>query len=570
MQLREYQDKGIKAIGQKLARGIRKLVVQLATGGGKTIMFSAISHRYTKRTKKSVLILVHRKELLQQTRRTLFNAFNIQCQVIVAGMKHIPKADVYVGMVESVNKRVSLLRDIGLVIIDEAHLNIHYKMHDHFPDQYIIGFTATPLSANNRKPLNMYYDDIVCCVDIPELITNGSLCQNITYAPKDVVDRSALAVKNGEFDDALMSLSFSKPKYINNTVDAYRRWSLGNKTIVFNVNIDHSLQVTQAFIAAGFNCRHVDGGTPSHERDRILNWFHTTPDAILCNVGILTAGFDSPSIETVIMNRSTLSMPLWLQCTGRGSRPTPAKSAFTIIDLGGNAVSLGDWNSPRDWENIFLNPPKKSEDGVAPSKNCPECEAIIPASSRVCQHCGYEYPAKETEPEELLSEFVVVTRGIDVAQIIASNKHRKEYYPFFKIGTDLAKSAKQTVPVMTDENANFILQHYHTLAKEWCKITNLEKKLKREELISCQNEFANTPDKKMALQKQIDQLKNITYNQWHQERAKEHLYTELAKTFKKWPNPLLVSTPESASLIQPIQPLSTFSSTISNLVSGRI
>lgn len=490
-------------------------------------MFSAISHRYITKSKKSVLILVHRKELLQQTRRTLFNAFGIQCQVIIAGMKHVPAADVYVGMVESVNKRVHLLSNLGLIIIDEAHLNIHYKMIDHFPDQFIIGFTATPLSANKKKPLRSYYDDIVCCVDIPELIANGSLCQNITYAPKDVVDRSALAVKNGEFDDSLMSLSFSKPKYINNTVQAYERWSRGNKTIVFNVNIDHSLQVTQAFVAAGYNCRHVDGGTPSSERDKILNWFHTTHDAILCNVGILTAGFDSPSIETVIMNRSTLSMPLWLQCTGRGSRPTPAKSAFTIIDLGGNAVSLGDWNAPRDWENIFFNPPKKGDDGVAPSKNCPQCDAIIAASSKVCQYCGYEYPAKELEQESVLSEFVVVTKGIDVAQIIASNKHRKEYYPFFQIGNQLAKSAKQTVPKMTDENAAFILTKYDELAREWCKSSG-----KR-------------------------------YNQWHQERAKEHLYTELAKTFKGWSSPLLVSTPVSALSIQPIQPLSTFSSTIS-------
>lgn len=498
MQLRDYQESGVLAVSQKLASGVRKVVAQLATGGGKTVMFSAISHRYVSKSRKSVLILVHRKELLQQTRRTLFNAFGINCQIIIAGMKHIPPADVYVGMVESVNRRISLLQNIGLVIIDEAHLNIHYKMIEHFPDQFIIGFTATPLSANKRKPMKDYFDDIVCCVDIPHLIATGSLCQNITYAPKDVVDRSELAVKNGEFDDSLMGVSFSKPKYINNTVSAYERWGKGTKTIVFNVNINHSLAVTEAFIGKGYNCRHIDGGTTSTERDRILNWFQTTPDAILCNVGILTAGFDSPTIETVIMNRSTLSMPLWLQCTGRGSRPTPAKSAFTIIDMGSNAVSLGDWNVSRDWENIFFNPPKKAEDGVAPSKNCPECDAIIPASTRTCGFCGYEFPAKEEQAEQELSEFVVVTKGIDVRGIIEAHKDKKEYYPFFKIGTDLAKSAKQTVPKMTDDNAAFILTKYDELARVWCK------------------------------------ERNKRYNQWHQERAKDHLFTELAKIFKSW------------------------------------
>ncbi len=501
MQLRDYQEKSVNETAKKLASGVRKLIVQLATGGGKTIMFSAITNRYTQKSGKSVLILVHRKELLQQTRRTLFNAFSISAQIIIAGMRNIPSAPVYVGMVESVNKRIDQLQNIGMVIIDEAHLNIHYKMHQHFPTQFIIGFTATPLSANKKKPLKDYYEDIVCCVDIPDLIQQGALCQNITWAPKDVVERAALTVKNGEFDEGLMGMSFSKPKYVLNTIKAYEKWAKGTKTIVFNVNIAHSQNVCQAFVGAGYECRHLDGEMSSLERDRILNWFKTTPDAILCNVAILTAGWDEPTIETVIMNRSTLSMPLWLQCCGRGSRPTPAKSAFTIIDMGSNAVPLRDWCEPRDWENIFFNPPKKGEDGVAPSKNCPQCEAILPASKRICDYCGYVFPTKEEEAEQELSEFVVVTKGIDVGQIIERNKHRKEYYPFFNIGTQLAQHSRSTVPHMTNEIAEFILSKYDEKAKEWCKAVN-----KR-------------------------------YNQWHQERAREHLYSELAKIFKTWNNP---------------------------------
>jgi superfamily II DNA or RNA helicase len=220
MLLRKYQEDGVLQLSKKLASGKRKVILQCATGGGKTIMFSAIANRYIQKSGKSVLILVHRKELLQQTRRTLYNAFQISSQIIIAGMHHIPPAAVYVGMVESVNKRIDQLQNIGMVIIDEAHLNIHYKMHDHFPTQFIIGFTATPLSANKRKPLNLYYEDIVCCVDIPDLIREGALCQNVTWAPRDTVERATLTVKNGEYDEGLMALSFSKPKYVNNTVTA--------------------------------------------------------------------------------------------------------------------------------------------------------------------------------------------------------------------------------------------------------------------------------------------------------------------------------------------------------------
>ena len=196
MQLRTYQEKSTNEVAVKLSKGKRKIVFQLATGGGKTIIFSSISKRYTDKSSKSVLILVNRKELLQQTRRTLYNAFGINCQVIIAGMKNVPVAPVYVGMIESTIRRIP--NNIGLVIIDEAHIASFNKIHDHFLTQFIIGFTATPLSANRKKPMKMFYEDIVCGIDIPDLIKEKHLSQNVTYAPKDSVDRNELTIKNGD------------------------------------------------------------------------------------------------------------------------------------------------------------------------------------------------------------------------------------------------------------------------------------------------------------------------------------------------------------------------------------
>lgn len=502
MTLREYQERSVNEVSTKLASGRRKVVYQLATGGGKTITFSAITKRYIEKSGKGVLILVHRKELLTQTIRTLFNAYGISGQIIKAGMKHLPDAAVYVGMVESVNRRIDRLHNIGLVIIDEAHNLSFAKMHDHFPTQFVIGFTATPLTSNKKKPLKNYYEDIVCGVDIPELIEAGNLCQNITYAPKDTVDTKRLKVKAGEYDEGLMAIEFSKAKHIKNTVAAYQKFTPGTKALIFNVNIAHSEMVDVAFKEAGLNSRQLDSTLAPTDRDAIVRWYHSTPGAILNNVGILTMGFDAPDTETIIMNRATLSMPLWLQCCGRGSRPTDAKSSFTIIDLGQNAITHGDWCDSKDWENIFWNPQKEGKPGIAPVKNCPQCEAILPARVRECKYCGFIFPPPEIEEAERLSDFVIVTRGIDVASIIEANREKKEYYPFFLIGKDLARQAKNTIEIMTDENANFILLRYDELAAEWCRRV----------------------DKK--------------YNQWHKDRAKEHLFTELQNLFKKWqPSP---------------------------------
>jgi superfamily II DNA or RNA helicase len=502
MTLRPYQEKLVNNLALKLSQGKRKILAQLATGGGKTICFAAISHRYTQKSGKSVLILVHRKELLQQTRKTLYNAFKIDCQVIIAGMKHIPPALVYVGMVETVSRRIDRLKNIGMIICDECHMANFNKIHDHFPDSFFIGFTATPLAASKEKPLKNYYEDIVCGVDIPELIEQGNLCPNQTFAARDAVDRKLLSVKGGEFDTGLMGIEFSKQQHVNNTVQVYKDKADGTKTIIFNSTIEHSKKVTEAFLCAGYKCRHFDGGTESKERTEVLGWFESTHGAILCNVGIATTGFDEPSIETVIVNRSTMSMPLWLQMTGRGSRPTEFKTSFTIIDMGGNAVTHGDWCDSRDWERLFFDPPKKGKEGVAPVKLCPECDAIIPASARMCKHCQYIFPPPKNKIEEELGEFILITKNINVLQMIEDNKHRKEYFSFFQIGQTIAAELRYATKEMTEEKFNLSLLQYFYKAKEWCAATSGEKRR--------------------------------VFNQWHKDLAKKTLIDQLQKHFKRW------------------------------------
>lgn len=494
MELRPYQENGVKQVAIKLTKH-RKIIYQLATGGGKTITFSAITKRYIEKAPlQHVLILVHRKELMVQTVRTLFHAYGISAQMIRAGMKFVPPSNVYVGMVESTIRRIPA--HIGLVIIDEAHNLSFAKIHDYFPTQLIIGFTATPLTGSKHKPLKKYYEDIVCGIDIPDLIEQGSLAQNITYAPKDAVDAAALKVKNGEYDDKFMGQEFSKGKHIQNTVDAYKKHAIGTKCLIFNCNIAHSELVTQAFQDAGLNCRSLD--STMDNRDEIIKWYYDTPDAILCNVAILTTGFDAPDTETIIMNRATLSMPLWLQCCGRGSRPTASKKTFTIIDLGQNAITHGDWCDSRDWAKIFHHPKGPGKPGIAPVRNCPKCDAILAARSLMCKYCGHFFPPPEIEEAERMQDFVIVTKGIDVPAMIEANRERKEYFPFFNIGKQLASAAKKTVPEMTEENFTFILRNYDELAKQWCHAVGKK------------------------------------YNEWHKQRAKETLIEELQKLFKKW------------------------------------
>jgi superfamily II DNA or RNA helicase len=514
-ELEQYQENGVQE-AQRLLAIHQAIIYQLATGGGKTVVFSAISKRYITATPYNVLILVHRKELLKQTRRTLHKGFGVTAQPVVAGMRYIPDNRVYIGMVKTIQNRIEKFSkmNFGLVIIDEAHYGHFKKIHAQFPNAKIIGFTATPLSTNRKDPLKNYYQEIVCGIDIPELIelnktrNDRGLIQNVTFNQKDIVDRAALVSDSGgnDFDEGLMAIQFSKPKYIKGVVDAYEKkehGTKGTKAIIFNCNRAHSKLVAAEFIARGYPCKHLDSKSDEEYgkgyRDATLAWFHNTPGAILCNVDILTAGFDEPTIETVIVNRSTMSLTKWLQMCGRGARPLTWKSMFYIIDMGGNAAKLGDWCDPRDWRDIFFNPPKPNDgSGIAPTKDCPECDAVVPAQSMTCRYCGYEFPRKVEAVEGPLGEFVVVTKGINVKEVIAKNKDRKEHAIFLGIGTMLADNAKNFIREMTDQDALFILEQYHVKAEEWT----------------------------LAVGKQ--------YNDWYRARAKEHLYDRLKNNYPKW------------------------------------
>lgn len=462
MILRPYQERFINNIAARLVT-TKRVVAQLATGGGKTVCFAAICDRFCKRNSTDILILVHREELLNQACK----AIALPTQPVVAGMRIIPHARVYVAMVETAYKRLHQFTNIGLVIVDECHIGNFTKVIEHFASQYIIGFTATPLAARKSNPLRNYFDDIICGIDIPELIEQGFLCPELTYSAAQIVDRAKLKMKAGDFDQAQMAAAYKAPKYIDTTINAYKAHSLGRKTIIFNCNVEHSQAVNAAFCAAGFNSRHLDADSP--DRAEVLEWFANTPDAILNNIGIATTGFDQPDIETVIVNKATTSMPLWLQMCGRGARPHAVKLAFTIIDLGGNCMTHGLWSSPRNWSDIFHNP-KKPGNGVAPVKECPDCGALLHTAVRLCD-CGYLFPVIAAK-DERIEKFIQVSKAIDIKKLIEANAHHKEYRSLFVLVEQVFNKAVRIFHNITPQQLIQIEKEINELARLWCREKN--------------------------------------------------------------------------------------------------
>lgn len=477
MQLRAYQEMGIYEVARLFAAGKRRVIRQLMTGGGKTVEFANVCKRALAKGNGPILILVHREELMRQARRTIFDWCGKDAQMIEADTKGVYNREIYIGMVETVFRRLSknanYLPQPKIVIIDEAHRGEFKKLYQFFPAAYLLAYTATPLSSKKSDPLKNYFDEIITGPNPRELIALGSLVQNRTYSAKGV-NRGGFHLKGGEFDAGETGTEMSKTKHVENTLHWYRKVGRG-KAIIYNCNIEHSMKVLECFSAAGYQCRHVDGATPKDERAAIFHWFANTPGAILCNVDVATTGTDIPSVETIIFNRLTTSVVVWLQATGRGSRPYPGKSEFTIIDMGGNALELGDWCDDRDWRDIFHNPAKpRQKKGAPPVKLCPKCESIIPVQSMTCKYCGFQFPRKK-QYDATGVNLVLVTKNVNVQELAKKAEQRgyKEYYALFDIGRQIARAAKFKGEV-TEESFNLLLQLYREKGKEWAQLKNVK------------------------------------------------------------------------------------------------
>ncbi|KAF2506771.1 DEAD/DEAH box helicase [Flavobacterium zhairuonense] len=362
-ELYAYQKGDIDAIFDRLDNAPPKhhLLYQLPTGGGKTVIFSEIVRRYLSNNDKKVVVLTHRIELCKQTSKML-KGFGVSNKIINSKVKELPDQNDYscfVAMVETLKNRINdeklHLDNIGLVIIDEAHYNSFRKLLNSFKNAFILGVTATPLSSNIKLPMHQSYDELIVGDTIGSLIDKGFLARATTYS-YDVGLTSLKVGINGDYtvksSDDLYTNTMMQEKLLH----AYTERSLGKKTLIFNNGIHTSLYVYDTFREAGYDIRHLDNTSSSEERKDILAWFKKTPDAILTSVGILTTGFDEPTVETIILNRATKSLTLYFQMIGRGSRKLPGKDEFTVIDLGNNAARFGLWSEPVNWQHIFKSP----------------------------------------------------------------------------------------------------------------------------------------------------------------------------------------------------------------------
>lgn len=415
MILRPYQTSNIADLRKMFASGKKRVIYQLPTGGGKTAVFSEIT-RLAASIGNRVLIITDRQELHQQGGDALAR-LGVRHEEVTAKTKYLPSAPVCVAMVETIKRRLhrpdytSFVKSFSLIIIDEAHCQTFTKLFEALDEtQLVLGVTATPIRTGKMRELKEDYDGIVRGPEIYNLIYEGYLVPSVHFGVE--VDLSSIRITAGEYNEGDQGKVYGDRKLFDGVIENWRERAEGRKTLVFCATVQNSVDLYQEFNDAGISAAHVDGGTAEVERKRIFADFKSGLYTVLCNCGIATKGYDCPEISCIVLYRATMSLPLYLQMIGRGSRIFPGKENFIILDFGQNHRH-GFYGTPRTW--TLENPKKKKKTDVFGVKNCKQCDALIPVAARTCTVCGYVYEMSDSEKSK--ERLIVMLKELSPSQI---------------------------------------------------------------------------------------------------------------------------------------------------------
>ena len=389
IKLRDYQKDLIDDIRQSYLNGSRAPCVVLGCGGGKTVLFAYMAQQSQEKG-NTVWFAVHRQELLQQTIDT-FDRFNIDRKTI------------HVVMVGTVSRNLNKYPKPDFIIFDECHFSAAKtwgKIIDAFPNAKLAGLTATP-SRLDGKPLGNIYDDMVEGESIKNLIDKNHLAPYKYYAPS-VADLSSLKKKRGDFDKEKAEEMLSTKAVFGDVIKHYKNYANGKQSICYCSTIKHSEMMAEEFQKEGINAIHFDGNTSKKERIEIIKDFREGKITILCNVDLISVGFDCPDVDCCILLRPTDSTALYIQQACRSLRFREGKTAV-ILDHVNNYERHGLPDDEREWSlgDKYEKPKRFQEDGTLKIKQCLNCFGVFEAGINICPHCGHEVELVKQELENI-------------------------------------------------------------------------------------------------------------------------------------------------------------------------
>lgn len=411
-ELRGYQEKAITNVMEYFARDKNpdhNPVVDMAVGAGKSIVIAELVNRIMSQwPNQRILMLVHVKELVEQNLDKAVTQWGGAIGVHSAALnRKDTEEQVIFGSVQSLYKKAKQLGHFDLVIIDEVHTiskEASKGMYRIFleglkainPKLRLIGFTGTPYRLQGgliTKGKERLFTDIAYSIGVGKLLEMGYLVPLITPDMDPLVNMEGVKSSGADYSLKVIAEKVDHPAIVEKAADQIVHLARHRKKwLVFCANIEHAAHVEWALAQRGVKVATVTGKTKPKDRERTLKDFKQGDLRAVCNVGVLTTGFDFPELDCGILLRPTQSLGLFVQITGRFLRPAPDKTNALWLDFTDTTERLG----PID--QIVPPPAREPTDGEPIFKLCMECAEMCAPAVKYCPTCGWEFPMEEKQP----------------------------------------------------------------------------------------------------------------------------------------------------------------------------
>ena len=406
MELRPYQQEAKDAIFEQWDNGVKKTLLVLPTGCGKTVVFAKVTEDCVRQGNR-VLILAHRGELLDQAADKLMKTTGLGCALEKAENTCLGSwFRVVVGSVQTLmrQKRLDQFPEdfFNTIIIDEAHHCIsdsYQKVLQHFPDAQILGVTATP-DRGDMQNLGQFFESLAYEYTLPKAIKEGYLTPIKALTIPLKIDMSSVSVQAGDFK--VGDIGTALDPYLEGIAEEMKKYCSDKKTVVFLPLVKTSQKFRDLLNEHGFQAAEVNG--TSQDRAEILADFEEGKYNVLCNSMLLTEGWDCPSVDCIVVLRPTKVRSLYCQMVGRGTRLFPGKDHLLLLDF--------LWHTER---HELCHPA---------SLICSNEEVAQKMTENLEEAAGC--PIDIEEAEQKASEDVVAQREESLAKQLAEMKRRKK------------------------------------------------------------------------------------------------------------------------------------------------
>jgi len=401
---RPYQEAALRALHHHICHSDTNPCVVLPTGSGKSPVMAWAIEGWSKQCPTfRCAVLAHTKELVHQNADKMSLVWpGADIGVYSAGLR---RRDMYNAItfasIDSVFRRATDFDPWDMIFVDEAH-RIPAKAEGKYrrfieeaklnnPKLRVVGMTATPyrMGVGNICHENHVLNEICYEANVRDLIDDGYLCRLRSKVGQHTPDVSKVHKRGGEYIPRELQEAVDHGGIVADAVaELVRiiRTEERNATIVFCVGVEHCKHVSREFARHGIDAPALTGGTHVTVRDRICREFKRGGLSVLCNVNVLTEGFDATRLDCIGLLKPTESKGLYVQMVGRGLRIDERKEDCLVLDFAGCIERHGPIDAIDAGNNAI--------------EFCPECQEAFSRAVRRCPACGWSIPKEKIEIAE--------------------------------------------------------------------------------------------------------------------------------------------------------------------------